>query len=305
MSETNQQRTFTANQRRRYPSLSLEQAVERLGILYSRERLNVTPVDVIVQHWGFKSISTGPASTAYSAVKQFGLLDESGQGTQRKASISERGRTILTAPHDVQVEELRAAALEPTMNRLIWERYGTHTGSPESFRWYLVKELGFSDTGAKEFAKQYQATVAFAGLEDSPPAPETDTEDVNDREPASVSDGYLQNEAVARRNQAVHSVAPTVDVWNTPDGRHEVPVLHPPTTTRTSRHAIPLVGGKQVILEGEFPLNEAAWQGFLAVLQAFKPGLVEAQSSEDSEPSTRQGSSSGAEEAEPVWETRS
>jgi len=55
-----------------------------------------------------------------------------------------------------------------------------------------------------------------------------------------------------------------------------------------SRHAIPLVGGKQVILEGEFPLSEAAWQGFLAVLQAFKPGLVEAEgattpSSEDEE----------------------
>jgi hypothetical protein len=31
---------------------------------------------------------------------------------------------------------------------------------------------------------------------------------------------------------------------------------------RTARHAIPLVGGKHVVLEGEFPLTEAAWQGF-------------------------------------------
>lgn len=54
-----------------------------------------------------------------------------------------------------------------------------------------------------------------------------------------------------------------------------VPAPEPPVTARTSRHAIPLIGGKQVVLEGEFPLTEEAWSGFMAILQAFKPGLVE------------------------------
>jgi hypothetical protein len=259
MSETTQ-RTTTGSQRRRYPSLNLEQAIERIKVLYELERLNAVPADVIVQHWGFKSIQTGPASSAYSAVKQFGLLDETGSGPQRKASISSRGRAILTAPPDVRDEEIRAAALEPVMNRLIWERYGTHTGSAEAFRWYLISDLGFSDTGAKEFAKQYEATIRFAGLEDGP---------------ASVSVAEAAEEPES--DIPTHPVAPTVDVWHSSGQRVEVPVHHAATSARMSRHAIPLVGGKQVILEGEFPLSEAAWQGFLGVLQAFKPGLVEAE----------------------------
>jgi len=275
MSETSSR---PVKQRRRYPSLNLEQAVDRIRTLHDRERLNAAPADVIVQHWGFKSINTGPASSAYSAVKQFGLLDESGSGKQRKASISPRGRAILTAPADVVAEELRTAALEPTMNRLIWERYGAHTGSPEAFRWHLISDLGFSDTGAREFAKQYEATIRFAGLddEDSPAQAEgTDlTGEPHDAEPEDAPSA---------------PVGPTSDVWHTQSGqRVEVPVHQAPSAVRMSRHAIPLVGGKQVILEGEFPLSEAAWQGFLAVLQAFKPGLVEAEgattpSSEDEE----------------------
>lgn len=272
MSEVTQ-RITTRNQRRRYPSLNLEQAIDRLKVLYDRERLNAAPADVIVQHWGFKSINTGPASTAYSAVKQFGLLDETGQGKQRRAAISPRGRAILTAPPDVRADELRKAALEPTMNQLIWERYGTHTGSPEAFRWHLVSDLGFSDTGAKEFAKQYEATIRFAGLEDGRPAPEAS------EEAESKSERWMDKELAAPHREAgTYPVAPTVDVWKSESGaRHEVPVLHPPTSVRTSRHAIPLVGGKQVILEGEFPLTEAAWQGFMAILHAFKPGLVDSE----------------------------
>jgi hypothetical protein len=207
-------------------------------------------------------------------VKQFGLLSETGTGKQRKASISARGRAILTAPADVRDEEIRNAALEPTMNRLIWERYGASTGSAESFRWHLISDLGFSDTGAKEFAKQYEATIRFAGLLDKTSPTATDSED-GGTEAARVSN----DDAAA----PTYPVSPTADVWKTGFDRHEVPVHHPPTTARASRHAIPLVGGKQVILEGEFPLTEAAWQGFLTVLQAFKPGLVEDEQATEAE----------------------
>lgn len=258
MSETSQK---SAGQRRKYPSLSLEQAIDRARVLYDRERYNAAPIDQIAKHWGFKTIKTGPASTAYSAVKQFGLLDESGSGPTRKASLSQRARAILTAPEDVRAEEIRTAALEPTMNRQVWERYKTHTGSPESFNWHLISEMGFSDTGAREFAKQYEATIRFAGLDELTP----EDEELGDSEADAPS-------------EAPDPVAPTSDVWfNEARERVEVPHHQPPASTRMSRHAIPLVGGKQVILEGEFPLTEAAWQGFKAVLEAFKPGLVEAE----------------------------
>ena len=42
---------------------------------------------------------------------------------------------------------------------------------------------------------------------------------------------------------------------------------------------VPIIGGKPVTVEGEFPISEAAWTQFMAVLNAMKPGLVR-----DSEP---------------------
>lgn len=265
MSEANQKQ---ASHRRRYPSLNLEQALERARVLYEMERLNPAPLDVVTKHWGFKNSKTGPASTTYSAVKQFGLIDETGNAGQRKAAVSQRARAILTAPDDVREREIREAALAPPMNRSIWERYGADTGSPDAFRWHLISEMGFSDTGANEFAKQYVATIRFAGLDLLAP------------------DGGGEPEEADEPSTPVPAMPSIFDgMFTTPQpSRPQTP--EPPTTTtapmgRTSRHAIPLIGGKQVILEGEFPLTEAAWQGFMAVLAAFKPGLVS-----DDQPST-------------------
>ena len=37
---------------------------------------------------------------------------------------------------------------------------------------------------------------------------------------------------------------------------------------------VPVIGGAPVPIEGEFPISEAAWSQFMAVLNAMKPGLV-------------------------------
>lgn len=37
---------------------------------------------------------------------------------------------------------------------------------------------------------------------------------------------------------------------------------------------VPIIGDKPVTVEGEFPISEAAWSQFIAVLNAMKPGLV-------------------------------
>lgn len=267
----------TTGQRRKYPSLNLEQAIERARVLYDRERLNATPVELVARHWGFKTIKTGPASTAYSAVKQFGLLVESGSGDQRKAAISPRARAILTAPPQVRDAEIQEAALEPSMNRLVWERFQASTGSSESFTWYLVSDLGFSDTGAREFARQYEATVRFARLDERDLAIETADDTSHDVPTPGIrsladdsrSTSSAPTASLREGSPPIHAVQPIVDATRV------VPV-------NVSRHSIPLIGGKQVVLEGEFPITEAAWQGFMTVLSAFKPGLVADESSETS-----------------------
>jgi hypothetical protein len=42
----------------------------------------------------------------------------------------------------------------------------------------------------------------------------------------------------------------------------------------TFRFVIPLPGGRHLLIEGDFPVSEAQWDQFIAVLDAMKPGLV-------------------------------
>lgn len=39
-------------------------------------------------------------------------------------------------------------------------------------------------------------------------------------------------------------------------------------------YAVPVAAGTDVTIEGRFPLTEAEWNQFIAVLTAMKPGLV-------------------------------
>lgn len=40
------------------------------------------------------------------------------------------------------------------------------------------------------------------------------------------------------------------------------------------RVVIPLIGGVQVTLSGDFPLTEEQWDGLLLIMHVMKPGLV-------------------------------
>ena len=44
---------------------------------------------------------------------------------------------------------------------------------------------------------------------------------------------------------------------------------------------IPLPGGKELVLGGDFPLTLAQWGQFMTVLDAMKPGLVDHEHLED------------------------
>jgi hypothetical protein len=46
-------------------------------------------------------------------------------------------------------------------------------------------------------------------------------------------------------------------------------------------YAVPVAAGDNIMIEGEFPLTEAMWTQFLAVLSAMKPGLVSRDKSAD------------------------
>ncbi len=249
-------------QRRKYPAFDLEQAIKRVTRLYEQEKRNPVPVAVAVKHLGYSSPTSGPATSGLSAVKQFGLIDDSGSGPSRKIRLSQLAYTILQAPAHLRAESIKQAALNPTVHRAVWDTFRAETGSDDSFRWHLINEMGFSERGADEFMKEYRSTIEFAGLStDAPSSFELDREE-RDQTPGSV-DGA---------DAPTGTPADTVDS----DERRSSSTSPRPQT----KHIIPLVGGQVISLEGAFPLTPRQWDGFIAILEAFRPGLVD-EASED------------------------
>jgi len=228
-----------------YPSINLETAIRRTRELYERERQHPTSVDTIVRHWGYRGMS-GPAAMAFAALKKFGLVLAEGKGSERRGRLTHLAVEIIANPDPAErANAIKHAALLPAIHREIWEKYDTNLPSDANLQWELVRKRGFTESGAEEFIRQYKQTVVFAQLDNSDHAPASTVDDADDDDP------------VVEDDQPARGLAYT--------GRIE---------QAGTRYPIPIFNGRNVVIEGEFPLSEEDWNQFMTVLNVMKPALV-------------------------------
>lgn len=235
-----------------YPGISLYTAIERARTLYAREGKHSAPMSAITRHWGYKSPTTGPASVTYAALKKYGLLEEEGNGAERMGKLTPLALDILLnspeAPNAVQ-----RAALMPPIHAEMWEEFGDNLPSDDNLRWRLVGQRGFTESGFKDFIRVYRETIAWAKLSS------TQQVEVDEEIPGELDGG---GETGEREDPANSRVDPGT---NQRRGGMSGDTLTIP---------VPIIGGSPVIIEGKFPISEASWTQFMAVLAAMKPGLV-------------------------------
>jgi hypothetical protein len=149
-----------------YPGLDLGAALEKARALYQRERNHAAAVETILEHWGYKPKSGG-GLVAFAALKKFGLVEDSGTGADRKAKLTARALDII---HDERSDSkerrdaIRAAALEPSIHRELFDTYKGVLPSDQNLRYNLLRERGFTESGANEFIREIRATFTFAGI---------------------------------------------------------------------------------------------------------------------------------------------
>jgi len=262
----------TANRRPRkrspsYPSVDLERALTRTMQLWDKEKQYPTPIDSIVKLWGYANLN-GPAGLTIAALKKYGLLSDEGVKADRRVQVTDLALDILNHPNsDTRRARIKVAALKPDAHQELWEKYGTQLPSDKNIIWELTREGGFSDTGAKELVRVYRQTVEFAGLFHETSAP---SESESNAGPDQIDTETNWSEEVV-----------------TPNAPAPEQVLSPPAPLRGPRDdkrrsvSIPLPGGDEVTFQGQFPLTEAKWVYVMAVLNAMKPGLVDASPSDE------------------------
>lgn len=171
-----------------YPGLDLQAALEKARQLYQHEKQHPAAVETILEHWGYAARS-GAGLVAVAALKKFGLLEDQGRGDDRKAKLTERALDIIHDDREGSQERreaIRAAALEPKIHRELFESYKGKLPSDKNLRFNLLRERGFTESGADEFIRELRATFGFAGLSesDSLSEPQEDKNPLGDSEAA-------------------------------------------------------------------------------------------------------------------------
>lgn len=151
-----------------YPVVPLETALSRLAEFEAHfKRIPARP-EKIGEAWGIKAKAY--ADRIAAALRYFGLLEYQGTavpGAPRYVIVSDEGRKYLrTQQEELRREMVKAAALRPKQIAKFWSEWGPDRPADPAAIDQLALESGFSDVGARDFLKVYDATIAFAGLAD-------------------------------------------------------------------------------------------------------------------------------------------
>ena len=247
-----------------FPSMTLEQAITKARALYDKDGKNAAPIAVIHGTWGYAA-NSGPANLAISSLKKYRLLQDEGSGAQRKARLTPTALEILHNPSPTKRAELiKEAALRPPIHRTLWEKYGGALPSNDTLRYHLVFERDFTESGARDFMSQFRRTIAYAQLTSADTLAgdsDSDLDGDDQTDPAGSGDEH------GPEDQGYVPPKP-----REPQRRDANPRVG--MTGQTQTIAVPMIGSPPVMIEGQFPLTEAAWDYFMTVLNAMKQGLV-------------------------------
>lgn len=135
---------------KRYPSMSLEQAIERVGKAYDADRQNTIDRETMAQHIGYSGIS-GASDQAIGTLTQYGLVERAGRGEMRVSTIA---LDILhPAPGQDSGEALKIAAFHPSVFQELLEKFPDRP-SESGLKSYLKRE-GFLDRAVNLIASAY------------------------------------------------------------------------------------------------------------------------------------------------------
>jgi hypothetical protein len=219
-----------------YPALSLGDSIQRVKLLWSKEKKTAVPADVAAKAIGYGGLN-GPSRTALGALKKYGLVDSDDSAIR----VSDLALSIL---HPGSEEErLTSTRIAAVMPELFSSLFTTHAhASDDAIKSYLITKLGFSESGARQVIKTFRDTIELAKLNETDHIPHT----VSSQE-ACIQD--TKNTALATRmpfNSERQTVPTEVFFGNSPE----------PIPYKTfSWHLAPGVEA-QVIITGDEPKKE-------------------------------------------------
>jgi DNA-directed RNA polymerase subunit H (RpoH/RPB5) len=141
-----------------YPQISLEDAVNRVAAIFSKEHQHTAPREVIIKDMGYNGIH-GNSLGALSALSKYGLLERDGQDYK----VSDRAIAIIHPESDnARLAALREAAQAPVLFAEIFEHFKGQLPSDENLKAYLIRK-GFAESALTSVIVTLRDTMKFVG----------------------------------------------------------------------------------------------------------------------------------------------
>jgi hypothetical protein len=168
-----------------FPVIPLESALGKLAEFEAHYKRAPARPEKVGEAWGIKTKAY--ADRIAAALRYFGLLEYQGSGKDRSVVVSENGRKYLrTQQEELKREIAKAAALRPKQIAEHWNDWGADRPAEAACLDALVDE-GFTDGGARDFLKVYDATITYAKLSDSDKSTLVEGESEEESEQSSMT----------------------------------------------------------------------------------------------------------------------
>src|SRR5687767_3567064 len=245
-----------------HPLFDLKRALARATTLYDKEDFRWANATVALKHLGFDSTKSSTGIRTLAALKHFGLIDDLGQGAERKVKLSELARKILRDQRPESRERdaaIQQAALKPDIYAKIWKKWGEHGRLPSvaSMTYELEHEFDFNPEAIPGFVRDFVSTLRYAKL-DKTAAQEQIGDDTGDG----------QDDPDTEKNDA-----PRESPANATIGRRMSQTQGAPET-RIDKFKIPLLDGASAIFEVPVPMSKANLKRLIAWLEFNEPAIT-------------------------------
>ncbi len=155
-----------------FPFIPVQKALERVDAFRLAEGgrpKHFAPVVSACKAWGL-GVKTGPALQTIAALNHYGLVEFEGAGENRAMRPTETALNILLdkQPESPERDQLiRRVALTPPIHKELWEKWGSGLPSDPTLETYLIRDRGFSESGARDLMAEYKSSIAFAKLNEA------------------------------------------------------------------------------------------------------------------------------------------
>jgi hypothetical protein len=146
-----------------YPNIPLKAAIDRLVEFDAHFKRSPARPEKIGDAWGIKGKAYVDRTAA--ALRYYGLLEYQGSGKERTIVLSDWGKAYLRSAQDeTKRTVIKKAALLPKQLAFFWTQWGTDRPADAACLDELLFTHKFTEAGARDFLKVYDATIAYAGL---------------------------------------------------------------------------------------------------------------------------------------------